>query len=986
MVRGLMSVDLEGTFRAIRTACSSRSWSRGIELQRADAVDGVASNDEEITLRVKVPAQTVSPMVSLWPEDEEWDCDCDSTADACEHVAAAIIALRRARKEGKSLPTSQKAGGRVGYRLRPDGDRIEIGRVVVSGSTETALVGSLAKTIGGDGPGVEPDKVDLSIDRLLSMHRVRSLHADTVVDLVPLLAEAEDVQIDGEKVRVDAKPVGPLVTVSNHDGGFRLRLEAPRALDRAVGAGLGIFRHDEGAMLRPLALVDVGGPRYERLPVETQYARQRVAELVSDVLPRMREHGEVVVEAKGLPKAIGRKEARRLEPSVLLRVEQRGGALTVMPLLVYGDPPCARVDGDNMVHLGGPVPKRDRRGEQRALARLREDLDMVPGRRVEVMGRDAIGLSRKLRKWKGPVDGDAHRTRYPASALAADVDLDPTGFTASFAKGELEADPADVMRAWQRGDDAVSLLGGGWAELPVQWLATHGDRVAALLAAKRADGSVAPHARPAMAQLCDALERPRPPQLQALAPLVDGFDALPAASLPRDLDAELRPYQRQGVAWLQFMQRAELGAVLADDMGLGKTIQALCCLQAKSRVLVVAPRSVVHNWIDEIERFRPSLSHALYHGVRRQIDADVDVVVTTYSLLRNDIEALEAVHWDAVVLDEAQTIKNPDSQVTRAAYRLNADFRLTLSGTPVENRLDELWSQLHFVNPGMLGGRQDFAERYEKPLLAGEPGAGKRLRERIKPFVLRRTKNEVLTDLPPRTDTVLTCELDETERTIYDAIQLSTRNSVVARLGEGGNVMEALEALLRLRQAACDAALVPGQAATMKERASSKIKRLVLALEDASAGGHKSLVFSQWTSLLDRLEPELGRSDIDFCRLDGSTRDRGGVVARFQDPAGPPVMIISLKAGGTGLNLTAADHVFMLDPWWNPAVEDQAADRAHRIGQERPVSVYRLVAKDTVEEGILRLQERKRAVADAALGEADRAASLTRDDLLALLE
>ncbi|MEQ9320017.1 MAG: C-terminal helicase domain-containing protein, partial [Polyangiaceae bacterium] len=228
-------------------------------------------------------------------------------------------------------------------------------------------------------------------------------------------------------------------------------------------------------------------------------------------------------------------------------------------------------------------------------------------------------------------------------------------------------------------------------------------------------------------------------------------------------------------------------------------------------------------------------------------------------------------------------------------------------------------------------------------------------------------------------------ELRDDERDVYEAIQAATREQVAKRLGEGGNVIEALEALLRLRQAACDTALVPGQRGD-EERASSKVRRLMLALEDAAADGHKALVFSQWTSLLDRVEPHLEAAGIGFVRLDGSTRDRQGVVERFQDPQGPPVMIISLKAGGTGLNLTAADHVFMLDPWWNPAVEDQAADRAHRIGQTRPVMVYRLVAKDTVEERILVLQEKKRAVADAALGEADGAAALTRDDLVALLE
>jgi len=371
----------------------------------------------------------------------------------------------------------------------------------------------------------------------------------------------------------------------------------------------------------------------------------------------------------------------------------------------------------------------------------------------------------------------------------------------------------------------------------------------------------------------------------------------------------------------------------------------------------------------------------MYHGAQRQLDALADVTLTTYAILRLDVETLASQSWDMIVLDEAQTIKNPDSQVASAAYRLRAPFRVALSGTPVENRLDELWSQLRFLNPGLLGGRQDFQQRYARPIAAGQPGAAAYLRQRLRPFVLRRRKQDVATELPPRTDAVLRCELSEAERQVYDAIRAATRAQVVARLEAGGSVLEALEALLRLRQACCHIDLVPGQTA----ESSSKIAVLCEALEQIVAEEHKALVFSQWTALLDRVEPHLQAAGIDFVRLDGSTRDRAAVVQRFQDAAGPPVMLISLRAGGLGLNLTAADHVFLLDPWWNPAVEDQAADRAHRIGQDRPVLVYRLVAEETVEERILALQEHKRTLADAALGGADQAAALTREDVLALL-
>jgi SNF2 family DNA or RNA helicase len=471
-----------------------------------------------------------------------------------------------------------------------------------------------------------------------------------------------------------------------------------------------------------------------------------------------------------------------------------------------------------------------------------------------------------------------------------------------------------------------------------------------------------------------------PSELAELRARLEDFDGIAEAPLPEDLTATLRSYQRRGVDWLCALRGLGLGALLADDMGLGKTLQALCA--ARGRTLVVAPTSVLTNWAEEIARFRPGLRVARYHGPERRLDPAADVTLTTYAILRLDADALSATDWDALILDEAQAIKNPESQVARAAHALRAAFRVALSGTPVENRLDELWSQLQFTNPGLLGTRRDFEERSARPIASGDAEAAARLRERIAPFVLRRTKAEVAPELPPRTDIVLHATLSEAERAVYDAIRAASLREVVERLAAGAGVLQALEVLLRLRQAACHSALVPGQSADT----SAKVELLLDALERSVADGHKALVFSQWTSLLDLIEPHLAGADIAFTRLDGSTRDRGSVVAHFQDAAGPPILLASLKAGGLGLNLTAADSVFILDPWWNPAAEDQAADRAHRIGQDKPVMVYRLVAEDTVEERILGLQAHKRSLAAAALGEAGRATAISREELLALLE
>ena len=432
--------------------------------------------------------------------------------------------------------------------------------------------------------------------------------------------------------------------------------------------------------------------------------------------------------------------------------------------------------------------------------------------------------------------------------------------------------------------------------------------------------------------------------------LLEDFHGLREAPLPKGVQAILRPYQRLGVNWLAFLRQAGLGALLPDDMGLGKTLQTLCVLQGRS--LVVAPTSVLHHWADELHWFRPDLRVSTYHGPQRALTATADVTLTTYAILRLDADTLAQTTWDTVVLDEAQTIKNPDSQVARAAYGLQANFRLALTGTPVENRLDELWSQVHFLNRGLLGGRQVFRNAMSAPCCwptrCGSPAP-----EKLKPFVLRRRKREVAPELPPRTDVVLHCVLSDSERVVYDTVRAATLANVVALLDAGGSVLAALEALLRLRQACCHSGLLPGHTAPT----STKVTLLLERLEEAVADGHKALVFSQWTALLDRIEPHLRAAGMAFTRLDGTTRDRAGVVHHFQDEAGPPIMLVSLRAGGTGLNLTAADHIFLLDPWWNPAVEDQAADRAHRLGQTRPVLVYRLVAQDTVEERILALQE-----------------------------
>jgi superfamily II DNA or RNA helicase len=971
---------IQSLFEAVREACGSGAWSRGVELARGDGVCGESDDGDEIVLRVETPGRAVSPTVILTPADPDWDCDCGTRDDACEHVAAAVIALRRVRAAGDDLPGGEKSAGRIGYRLHRVGGGLGFERVVVAGDRETPLESTIGAIASGrvDGPRLAATSADVEVERALGTRLRGALPRGVWPPVLAALSRCSDVKLDGEPIRADTERLGWQGVVEDSNGGFRLRVRPDPRIEESFEEGI-VRAGDRLCLVGESRLT---GRERETLTRGRLFDAEQAPTLVTEVLPALRERIPIDVRTARLPRA------ESVPPRLVVEVTREGDALAVLPAIVYGDPPRARIDAGRLVPLGeGPVPIRDEDAERAIVRRLQRDLELVPGHRLLSEGEEAVELAERIRRFGGSVRGTAHEAFFRAPALEAHFAASERGFEVTFESGSGAAEGGAgrrvasaeaVIAAWRTGASLVPLSGGGFAPLPAGWLAKHGDRVADLLAAREPNGDVPPVVWPELAQLCEDLDAPVPTQVAALR---ERLAAAPTrAAIPDDCTATLRDYQHEGVAWLAALRDAELGAVLADDMGLGKTLQALCA--TRGRTLVVAPASVIHNWREEIARFRPSLSCAVYHGAGRAIDPEADVTLTTWTILRLDADRLAEIDWDTLVLDESQAIKNPESQVARAAFRLKARFRMALTGTPVENRLDELWSQLHATNRGLLGGRRDFDQRYARPIAAGDRDAGARLRQRIRPFVLRRLKRDVARELPPRTDVVLHVPLQDAERAVYDAIRAATREEVVRKLSSGTGVLQALEALLRLRQAACHPALVPGQEA----ETSSKVELLVDRLEQSVAEGHKALVFSQWTSLLDRIEPHLSRAGIEFSRLDGSTRDREGVVRGFQSEGGPPVLLLSLRAGGVGLNLTAADEVFILDPWWNPAAEDQAADRAHRIGQDRPVMVYRIVAEGTVEEGILALQERKRALADAALGEVEGAGALTRDDLLALLD
>jgi superfamily II DNA or RNA helicase len=484
-----------------------------------------------------------------------------------------------------------------------------------------------------------------------------------------------------------------------------------------------------------------------------------------------------------------------------------------------------------------------------------------------------------------------------------------------------------------------------------------------------------------------------------------------------DLENVLRPYQKQGVAWLHFLRANGFGGILADEMGLGKTLQTLAFFKTlrstecgvrsnlptapaaiphsalRTPHLIVCPTSLVFNWVAEVKKFAPDLKILALHGPERHARFDEiaasDIVVTSYALIRRDAEKYRGQEFDTVALDEAQHIKNRQTQNAQAVKAVRAKHRIVLTGTPLENSVLDLWSIFDFLMPGYLGTAKDFRERYELPIAKEKNAeAQSRLARRLRPFMLRRLKKEVAADLPAKIEQVSFCELTTDQRQVYQQVIEASRKEVLEAVGAQGiakSRLVVLTALLRLRQVCCDLRLLKLENVN-PATASGKLELFGELLEEVIDGGHRMLVFSQFVGMLTLLKERLAEEKIEFCYLDGSTTDRAAVVEKFQTNAAIPVFLISLKAGGVGLNLTGADTVVHFDPWWNPAVEDQATDRAHRIGQTKVVTSYKLIARDTVEEKILMLQNRKREIIQATIaGEEEFAAALNWEEIQELL-
>jgi superfamily II DNA or RNA helicase len=709
-----------------------------------------------------------------------------------------------------------------------------------------------------------------------------------------------------------------------------------------------------------------------------------------------------------------RVDTRFVPPQPLLRITRgtRGGywhsadRLDAALKFVYGD---LEVDPwfDTPVVFDRPSRtafRRDVAAERDAIARLpplgvRMMADWEGGgTRMDLAESSLSPLVRVLMTdgWRIEAEGRVYRSP-TASTLDVRSGIDWFELHGRIDFGGVTAELPALLAAVRRRERFVRLSDGSMGLLPEEWLANT-NRLAAI-------GSVeTDHLRFAKAQapLLDAWLATQPAvscdeafatARRALAE----FERVQPVEPPRSFRGVLRPYQRDALAWFGFLRQFGFGGCLADEMGLGKTVMVLAALDARRLEreragqkphpsLIVVPRSVVFNWRLEASRFAPKLRVLDYTGsgrrdLRDRIDA-FDIVLTTYGTLRLDIGDLKAIAFDYAILDEAQAIKNADTASAKAARLLQANHRLALSGTPVENHLGELWSLFEFLNPGALGSASLAGAAGSR---GGDDGMLDIVARAVRPFILRRTKEQVASDLPARTEQTIYCDLEPPQRSLYNELRDHYRAALLGRVerdGLGRSKLQILEALLRLRQAACHPGLIDRDRAGA---ASAKLDVLVPRLQELVEDGRKVLIFSQFTTLLGLLRPRLDDVGLRYEYLDGRTRDRQARVQRFQE-TDCPLFLISLKAGGLGLNLTAAEYVFLLDPWWNPAVEAQAIDRAHRIGQRRPVFAFRLIARDTVEEKVLELQASKRKLADAIVrADASLIRDLKREDLELLL-
>jgi non-specific serine/threonine protein kinase len=707
-------------------------------------------------------------------------------------------------------------------------------------------------------------------------------------------------------------------------------------------------------------------------------------------------------------------EVKDGKPDISLYLSEKGDFLLFQPVFSYKGYATSAKDRDEVVVPAADkviIVHRNRTAEREFIAKLQnlhsnfifhDDTQALALRGTDVLKNNWFFLFvDAMNEMKTPVYGfDAlHNFRFntasPSTKIFINNNTDWFDARVDIAFGDQHVSVADVKRALANKQQFVQLGDGTLGILPEEWLKKYsllfrvGEGKANQLKLSRYHMSV-----------IDELYENRDEtelvlQLEEKYENLKEFQKIKEIEPPNGLEKVLRPYQVSGYHWLNYLSEVKWGGILADDMGLGKTVQALSFIQhfknEKGGVLamVVCPTTLIYNWENEIKKFTPELSYYIHHGPARAREKEKflshDVVITTYGTLRSDIKLMVSLQLDYLVLDESQAIKNPLSKVTRAASLLHARNRLCMSGTPLQNNTFDIFAQMNFLNPGMLGTMEFFRQEFAIPIdKFGEQDRKEHLKKLLYPFILRRTKEQVAKDLPEKTETILYCEMEDEQRHIYDAYRNDYRNQIIGAIETQGiqkSQLTILQGLMKLRQI-CDSPAILNETEKF-ENHSIKLDELSREIME-NIGDHKALVFSQFLGMLALIKERLEELGVKYEYFDGSTSapDREKAIQSFQRDESVRVFLISLKAGGVGLNLTAADYVYIVDPWWNPAVEQQAIDRTHRIGQDKNIFAYRMICKDTIEDKIIQLQEKKRALAkDLIADDTTFVKSLTREDV-----
>lgn len=965
---------MDKLFQTIREACSKLIWSKAVELVRTSEFAAAASQ-HCVTVNIISQESAVQPIVTLFVEDQDWQCTCSSDESPCHHVAAAIIAIRRAREKGQELPAAAETTGRLEYQFYTQDQRLLLRRIITGSGDSQPLMSTLSALTTGriKGPKLISTPADMEIDVIIGSDRSGSVALRQIPRLLRLLLDGDcTVRLDGQAVTLSPEPAGMKIMITDDGPGIRVQARPSENLKKIYNNGYAVLGP---GVLHPAVLPESSQYMADLLRAGIFYGRQSFGSFVSDILPELQLKYPVSIKSNLLPKQGYNKPTIELN---LADCYPAGMQVTVS--IVYGDPVDTRITDGRIKNFGNRVSIRSPDEELFLKDELWRSVNLEPGPPVLLPPPEALALVAKLARFKGDLTGDGYQAWSVKGEVQphADWQDELPGF--SFAlkgAGSPSASAESVVAAWSKNEPLVRLTGGGFGTLPESWLAQNGEVLSWLHAAKE-QKEIGNAAKQSMIVAVEALGLTPPPMFKEMKKRFLAVQK-PTGSLPV-LNADLRPYQQTGIEWLHTLTNSRQGGILADDMGLGKTLQAISLLTKPS--LVVAPTSVVFNWHREIEKFRPQLKVCVYHGKDREMDDKSDVIITSYNLIRMFPDAFTR-DWHVIIADEAQFMKNPESQIFSAMRALKAQARFALTGTPVENRLDDLWAQMDFVNPGLLGSRRYFSELIGARINKGDEQALHSLRQRIKPFFLRRLKTEVAKDLPSRTNIIQSIELSEPEQGLYKTLLLAAKGDIARSLTDKkkGGALHILEMLLRLRQACCHPDLLPHTTGYASAKVDFAADMAMTLVEEQ----HKILIFSQWTSYLDLIQTKFQSLGLATLRLDGSTTNRQEVVDRFQEPDTERILLMSLKAGGTGLNLTAADHVFIMDPWWNPAAEEQASNRAWRIGQDKPVFVHKLVAAGTIEEKILQLQEAKQKLSDAVTG-GDFDEAPTLNEILQILE